>query len=49
VIQGPYTDPATNKRQRINVVNGTAVPVTRVLADGSEEDVEVVVDPTEVP
>jgi hypothetical protein len=45
VIQGPYTDPATNKRQRINVVNGTAAPVTRLLADGTEEEVEVVVDP----
>ena len=40
VVDGPYTD-ATNKRLRINVVNGTAVPVTRTLPDGTEEDVEV--------
>jgi hypothetical protein len=45
VIQGPYTDPATNTRKRLVVVNGTAVPVTRLLPDGTEEDVTVVIDP----
>lgn len=45
VIKGPYTD-ATNKRQRLVSVNGTAVPVTRTLPDGTEEEVEVVLDPT---
>lgn len=44
VIQGPYTDPADNKRKRLNVVNGTATPVTRLLPDGTEEDVEVSID-----
>jgi hypothetical protein len=45
VVQGPYTDPTTNTRKRFNVVNGTATPVTRLLPDGTEEDVEVVIDP----
>jgi hypothetical protein len=46
VIEGPYTDPADNKRKRINVVNSTSpTPITRLLPDGTEEEVELEVNP----
>jgi hypothetical protein len=44
VVMGPYTDPADNKRKRLSVT-GTVGQITRTLPDGTEEDVEVVIDP----
>ena len=45
VIKGPYTNPA-NVRQRIPTINATAVPRTRILPDGTEEEETLVLDPT---